>query len=57
MAGALTPDELAVEKAVWIDDEMASALDAGCFNDENDPELLAYAERGWERDLVERLGL
>ena len=41
------------ERENWIDDEMANALDAGLFIDENDPELRAYAERGYERMCAE----
>lgn len=39
------------EREVWIDEEMANALDAGVFSDPKDPELRAYAERGWEREV------
>jgi hypothetical protein len=37
----------------WIEDEMTNAIDAGCFSNWNDPELRAYAERGWIRHCAE----
>lgn len=39
------------EREIWIDAEMTNALDAGVFLDREDPELRAYAERGWEREI------
>jgi hypothetical protein len=41
------------EKADWIADEITNALDAGCFDSQEDPELLAYAERGYKRAKAE----
>lgn len=38
------------DKKRWIEEEMINALDAGVFLDPNNPELRAYAERGWERE-------
>ncbi len=38
------------EKEIWIQEEMAAAIDAGAFSDESDPELRAYAERAYRRD-------
>ena len=37
-------------KETWIQEEMASAVDAGCFESQDDPECRAYAERAYERD-------
>jgi hypothetical protein len=45
------------EREWWIEDEMCSAMDAGCFRSWDDPELRAYAERNYDRmhkEAVER---
>jgi hypothetical protein len=33
------------EREAWIEDEITNAIDAGCFEDRDDPECIAYADQ------------